>query len=289
MINLKIVMPILILFNLNIFAEISPDSQLAFADYLAEKKEHSFSILEYSRYKNILGANTAFADYKLGKIWQEIGNFPKASEFFENVINTENDSSQIKVKAHIKLIKNCILQNNLSLARFEINQLRNYTNKKHENELFFLEALTYAHEYKLDSTKINILKSDSIYKSKINKLEMTFAKYKKQKFKNPKIAYSLGIIPGMGHYYTGDKKQATGAFLLVNSLMSVMAWNTYKLITCENKQEKYIASMDLLVVGGFLWKRYYDGSRKNAFESAIRYNRNIQIEYQDNLRKIGGF
>jgi hypothetical protein len=41
--------------------------------------------------------------------------------------------------------------------------------------------------------------------------------------------------------------------------------------------------MDIAVLGGLIFRRYYDGGKRTAYELAVRHNRNIQIEYQNKL------
>jgi hypothetical protein len=82
------------------------------------------------------------------------------------------------------------------------------------------------------------------------------------KYKNPKTAMFLSILPGAGYLYTGYKQTALSS-LLVNGLLAYA--------TSSNIKNKNIG-MSLLT--GVFSLSFYISNIQGAFKSAIKYNSN---------------
>ena len=104
--------------------------------------------------------------------------------------------------------------------------------------------------------------------------------------KNPIHAFLYSsAIPGWGHWRIGDRGKAVKSFLLMAGLTGLIGYEGYLLSRGDGRQ-RYVYGMDIFIVGGLLWRRYYNSIRKAAYERAIEYNQHVQLEYQRRLREI---
>jgi tetratricopeptide (TPR) repeat protein len=273
-----------------IFAD--ADSMLAFADYLVKRGEYRLAITEYQRYQHQERSDTCLSHHRMGQARQYLRDFSEASRHMETVIEACKDDQNLVIQAHLDLVKDCIQRGEYRLAQFELNQVRQYEETaSYQEDIQFLDILIDAHLYRIDSAraKIRLNQGRNAYKDKMEELEKLIDGYENRRFKHPTIAYTLStFIPGSGQLYAGKKRHAIGAFILVSALSAAMVWSGHGFFTGDPR-EKYIAGADFLIFGLFVWYRYYDGSRRTAYEAALLHNRHIQLQYQEGLREIENF
>lgn len=167
------------------------------------------------------------------------------------------------------------LGNYYDLRRAINNCRENTCDSLMHQKMHILTAMSYIKEEKYDSAQIffnnsfewNSDKQTHYYN--LNNLQ----NLKDQSYKNPAIAKSLSIIPGLGYLYTGHKGSALTS-LIVNGLLG------YATYTCLDKKNYGIG-----IICGFLNVSFYIGNLNGAARSAHRYNQNKKNKYIKNLEK----
>lgn len=279
----------LILFLFKICFCGNADSLLTFADYLFDRGEYTLALKEYERCESVQNTDLCSIQYKKAKCLLKQGRYEKSSLLFDDVISNCEEQG-LQIRAHIDYVRNCLLNNKIHLARFELGQAENYPDAgPFEEELAFLELVTHARFHETDSVsaKSSLFHNSPRYKEKAEKLKTVSLQYPEKKFKSPNIAHFLStLVPGSGACYLGDKKKAATAFVVVSSMTAAAAWSGYKAFT-GTPDQKSIAKMDLFVFGLFIWYRYFDGNRKTDFYDAILHNEKIRTDYAKEINRIG--
>ena len=125
-----------------------------------------------------------------------------------------------------------------------------------------LKAMSYVQEEAYDSATNAFQsmyewgKNSTLYQSNIDKI----TSLKNQPQKNPNLARTLSIIPGLGYLYAGHKGSALTSFI-INSALGFATYSCFK--------EKVHG---LGVLCCFLNLSFYIGNLNGAYKSAIRYN-----------------
>lgn len=125
-----------------------------------------------------------------------------------------------------------------------------------------LIALSYVREEKFDSAHTYFAQAHEWNKDKkvYSFNQSNLCELQTMKQKNPALAKSLSIIPGLGYLYTGHKGSALTSFL-VNGLLG------YATYTSFDKKNYGIGA-----ICGFLNLSFYIGNLNGAARSAHRYN-----------------
>ena len=157
-------------------------------------------------------------------IHHKLGNFDKVIELNTKSINTFNDTYKPKI----------ILLNGLTYAKKD----------NWENSFYSFEKLS---KYKPYQQMADVNKN-------ISQKALDF------KYKSPKLAGLLSIIPGLGYAYTGHKQTALSAFL-VNSLIGYATYTNIK-----------NANYGMGILTGVFNLSFYLGNIYGGIKSAKRYN-----------------
>jgi len=140
-------------------------------------------------------------------------------------------------------------------------------------------ALLYANANKFDNSKdafyrkFLIDENTSAYESSIKVLEQL----QNTRYKNPTLAMTMSIIPGMGYLYTKQPQNALAA-LFINGVLAYATYTSFK-----NKNYG---------VGGILGAlnlSFYIGNMSGSRNSAIRYNNTIKNNSMNVLREINPY
>ena len=129
-----------------------------------------------------------------------------------------------------------------------------------EDKLLKLQGILYAMDNDWESAYSSFLKMNDNHQSQ--ELMKIIESNDDIKYKNPKTAMFLSILPGAGYLYTGYKQTALSS-LLVNGLLAYA--------TSSNIKNKNIG-MSLLT--GVFSLSFYISNIQGAFKSAIKYNSN---------------
>ena len=262
----------------------------AFADYLYSRGEYTLAAHEYQRGSE---QNSCEPMMFAAKALARAGKHETAVRRYEQVIDLCGHEPNLDRAARAGLVRLYILQEKFNLARFELNELRNlYTAASLSMDtLAYLEILIDAHTYRTDSAaqKIAAIAPSSPFAQQIRQLHELFTSYKKEEFKHPLEAYVFSTaLPGAGQIYAGNHRLGIQAMTVMGLVGGLIVYSGYEFATGDTRQ-RYIAGMDIGVLSLLVWRRYYKGIQKTAFESAVFNNQQIQKKYQQKLKKIRGF
>ena len=119
-----------------------------------------------------------------------------------------------------------------------------------------------------------LVRESSTYQSSAQELVSAIEELPHLPRKSPRLAgFLAAVIPGAGHLYTGEKKQALFTFF-TNALL---IFGTYEAF-----------NRDLYVAGGFLSifaLNYYSGNIFGALNSAHKYNRRVKDAYLEGYKR----
>ncbi len=76
---------------------------------------------------------------------------------------------------------------------------------------------------------------------------------------------------------------------LNESLKGWITANKQILLMNSPDTDSRFAGMDFAIIGLFIFRRYYEGNKKTAYEAAVKHNRDIQIQYQIKLNEFYEF
>jgi hypothetical protein len=260
-----------------------------FFNYLLGIGRSELAVLEYERLKHEQAEISGDLSCKLGIALLKAGDYEKAEYAFENALGPDDVDSDASITAKLGMVRSYILQRKPLLAVNELNTFGTGIGSGRDNELLsFYRGAAFAASYAIDSSKrlLNSIDTTWRYNKKVKQLDSLLAWYKSSGMKDPFKAFVYSsAIPGWGHWQIGDRAKAVKSFLLMAGLTALMGYEAHRFYR-GNRQQRYIYGMDIFIVGGLLWRRYYNSIRKAAYERAVQYNQQVQLEYQKRLREI---
>lgn len=147
--------------------------------------------------------------------------------------------------------------------------IRNSDREDLIDRTYLLEGLSYVSQEKWDEA-IKIfenINSNSSYYNKAQEFIELSNEGENLKFKDPKVAGALSIVPGLGYYYTGYKETARSSFF-VNSLF---LWATVQ--SFENNNDG-LGSLLAVFSAGF-----YSGNIYGSMQTAEKKNKLIKEKH----------
>jgi hypothetical protein len=260
----------------------------AFFEYLLKKREINSAGLEYERLLFSGVADTFTLTCSLGAALLGNKEAEKAEALYERAVDIANDPEQ-KAKAESGLIRAYLMRRKPALAQSELNGLDSAVRTVLGSDAAaWLSILTYATAYQVDSARQALLSmtGNSRYDAKARDLDSLLTWYRSQGMKNPLNAFIYSsAVPGWGYWYIGDRKKAAASFALMAGVSAFMCYEGYRFYRGDT-QERYIRGMDLFLIWGVVWRRYYHGIRKASHHRVVEINGNVQIEYQRRLSGI---
>lgn len=251
------------------------DPLLMMADSLMSSGFYDEAITEYGRYLFFNPHTKSLDDTysKMGYCYAHLQKWDKAIEVMDkSILFAESDSllDQRKIDRAVILLA---LGDNDG-AQFALKQVAHFSNyedmRKRGSMLLFLSKIfTYDWEAALNVYRSLIrgqfIESDS--------LESTLMKASKGNYKSPKSAMLLStLIPGGGQIYCGRWLSGLNAMLLNGALGYLTVNNIIK--------ERYVSGFLVFI---FLYQRYYNGNRHQAYGIAIEQNDKIDGRYEKEI------
>jgi hypothetical protein len=262
------------------------ESSVAFARHCAETGDLEASSLEFERLLACDTIDRAGQLCRLGELWLT-RNGPRAEHYFEQACEAAGENASVMTLAQNGLVRAYLFQGKPMVAR---NELDNFpmedTSGAKISDRQFLKAVLFAGAYEFDSCRstLSLIKKNPTSDTRIHQLDSLLSWYHGAPLKNPVYTYLYSsAIPGWGHWYNGDRKKAVTSFTLMAALTGLVCYEAYTIYKGPG-EKRYVAGMDLFIVGGLFWKRYYNSIRRAAQDRSVAINRDIQIHYQRRLR-----
>ena len=268
--NKKTFIIVLLLF-LDVLAQSTLVQQFEFANQLFNREKYFDAITELKRLQFFDKKNSfSFqSNMLIGKSYKAGAKFDEAIKYLTLAeINTSNDEEYFLCK--ILNARTNILRRTTNQSGKILNELLNdprFISKEKEikywigwNYIFTDEwekAFEVFNENRLDTTLAGLCKTaaDEMY-------SVNFAKY------------SSYLIPGFGQFYTGE---------YISGTLS-LGWNIlFGYLTINAFMEERI--FDGIIIGNFLWLRFYSGNIQNAEKFAVQKNLEISNKALNYLQK----
>ncbi len=256
----KILLLFLVSF-VNVYAQSSLERQFEFANRLFIQEKYFDAITELKRLQ-FFDVENKFSfqlNLLIGKCYKAGAKFDEATKYFIlSEMNSENDHDYFESK--LFNARTNILRRSNKQSEKILNELLNdprFISKEKEIKYWIGWNFIFADDWG---------KANEIFSE--NNLDTTLANLcnsvEEEKFSVDFAKYSSYIIPGFGQFYTGEYLSGTLS-LGWNILLGYLTINAF----VEDR------IFDGIVIGNFLWLRFYSGNIQNAEKFAIQ--KNLQI------------
>lgn len=257
--------------------KISDDSTLTFIKKLINNHYYREALLE------IMRVEYKYPIFNIELFTNKIICFKALGEY-ENAIFDYETKCPTQYKNYSELVFQIALieykLKNFSLALQKNQTALELCNDEYcKSKIILLEGVLYANKYEWKKSMQSYLTLSQLSSYK----ELADINYKlaengtQLKFKNPRLASIISIIPGAGYAYAGHKQTAISAFL-VNGLLAYATYTSFK-----NK------NYGIGLLTGVFNLSFYIGNIYGAVKSAKRYNEQQQksiinkLEFNSNL------
>ena len=259
---------LVVIFAANLFSQNTLEQQFDYANQFLNQEKYYDAITELKRLQFFDKQNVfSFqSNLLIGKSYKAGAKFDEAVKYLTLAeINAKSDEEYFAAKT-LNARTNILRRTNKQAERILNDLLIDPRFKSNEKEIKYWIGWNYIfsddwekayeifNENNLDTTLASLCKSvgDEMY-------SVDFAKY------------SSYIIPGFGQFYTGE--YISGALSL--------GWNIlFGYLTINAFVEDRI--FDAIIIGNFLWLRFYSGNIQNAEKFAVQKNLEISnkaLEY----------
>jgi tetratricopeptide (TPR) repeat protein len=258
------------------------DKALSLADYFFNSQNYNEAITEYKRYIfiNPDGDQLSYAHYKIGIAYRNQEKWTNSLDAIRKSINTTlNDSLRDERRVALGIV--LIASGNYSAAELEllrVSQFSSYPFIKRKAAFFLCVSHSYTFKWE-DAQKV----FKKYLENRNNSVEYNlgvdslFSQAQRMRNKSPGLAKKLStFIPGSGQFYVGEWRNGVNA-LVINSATG------YFLVNALLGRRLADALLNYL----FLFNRYYQGNRHNAYTLAQKRNKNLnQKEAKKILQKL---
>jgi hypothetical protein len=254
----------------NVFSQNTLEQQFDYANQLFDQEKFYDAITEVKRLQFFDKENiySFQSNLLIGKSYKDGAKFDEAVKYLTLAeINAKSDEEYFVAKT--LNARTNILRRTTKQAERILNDLLNDPRfRSNEKEIKYWMGWNYIfsdewekaneifNENSLDTSLANLCKSvdDEMY-------NLNFAKY------------SSYLIPGFGQFYTGE---------YISGTLS-LGWNIlFGYLTINAFVEDRI--FDAIIIGNFLWLRFYSGNVQNAEKFAVQKNLEISNKGLDHLQ-----
>ena len=253
-------------------------SLLGFAHHLFERGHYYQAVTEYERfiYYNPDHPSVSDARLKIAFCYKLGEQYTKAIELFRTLTDEYFGQECASVAAYN--VGECFrLNGDYEEALYEFNAfVENYPAHSLADKARWNSAWIYIdlEDYHSAKDHLFLVRESSVYQGPAKELVSALEELPRLSRKSPRLAgFLAAVIPGAGHLYTGEKKQALFSFV-TNALL---IFGTYEAFNKE-----------LYVAGGFLSIfaiNYYSGNVFGALNSAHKYNRRVKEAYLEGYKR----
>jgi len=253
-------------------------SSLGFAHHLFERGHYYQAVTEFERFIYYNPDHPAVAEarlkiafcYKLGE------QYTKAIELFRKLID-EYFGQEYAIVAAFNVGECFRLNGDYEQALAEFSEfVENYPNHLLADKAQWTSAWIYIEmeEYPSAKEHLFLVRDGSAYQVPAQDLSGALDKLLHLPRKSPRLAgFLAAVLPGSGHLYTGEKKQALFSFV-TNALLIFGAYEAF--------------NNELYVAGGFISlfaANYYSGNIFGALNSAHKYNRRVKEVFLEGYKQ----
>ena len=269
---------------------VNPESGLepGFFRHLIATGQVDMAAREYERLRFFGHADSLRLACELGAALLGNREAGKAEALFEDAMDMAKGSAK-QGHAVSGLMRAYLMQRKPALATSELDGLDSARREALGSDaITYFRSLTHASSYQVDSARhtLGALGEGSPFVLRAQKIDSLLIWYRSQEMKNPLYSFLYSsAIPGWGQWYVGDKKKAVASFILMAALSGVLCYEGYRFYRGD-RQERFVCGMDMFLIWGLVWRRYYGGIRKASHQRAVEINRNVQLEYQERLQRI---
>ena len=240
-----------------ILAQNSFAEQFDYAKSLYEKENFFDAITEFKRLL-FFAKDTTYnyrSNFLIGLSYKSGAKFSDAVQYFKKAELASTTKEEL-FESQIEIVKINILRRTTLTALAILDSLENdsrFQDKSDEIKYWRGWAYIFANDWEKAATTFQEIKSGNqlteICDSVANELY------------NPQTAKLLSLVPGAGQFYTGE---------YVSGLISI-GWNVlWGYLTINAFIEDRV--LDGVLIGSFLWWRFYSGNIQNAEKFAIEKN-----------------
>ena len=223
--------------------------------------------------------------YRLGKSLEHTGEREKACNTYEELLD-KYPGSVFEEETRLTLACIHFRNGDSALARLELDEEIEYGNGRTSvEEASYLKTWVFIHNFDFDGARAWLGKQGDFDSEKIIAAHsIVFSKLDEQRYinyKSPRIARGLSaVVPGMGQAYAGKPLNGAGALLVNGAIVYSMVHS----VQSDNW-------LDLGLITGLLFHRFYLGNISNAERFSREYNneRNTRLikNLRDDVRTIG--
>ena len=241
------------------FAAVAEESPLSLAKHFVAQGNYDAAITEYKRFLFFHPD-----DPRAGEIYHAIGLAYRAQNIWAEAIDALRiathyaTDSVTKSEYQLALAVTLIATKNYDLAQLELIKvtLRNPPAQLYRRTLF-LQGVAYIYQFRWEAAR-RVLRDYTTDAS----LDLLFEAALNMPQKSPKVAKTLStILPGAGHFYTGNWRDGLNA-LVLNGVLGFL--------TIDAVLDEHYTDAALWV--GLVFLRYYRGNTFRAETAAKQFN-----------------
>ncbi len=265
---------------------------VAMGDYFFTQQNYSGAITEYQR-ALFYNPRTPYKGYiwtKLALANEALTHFDIAASFYRKALLLPLPR-QLKNKLRFRLALSYVRAGKFPLATLELMKLNHQIPDAHIRQTvtaFQLMVLILQNQWKQAYQTLKQLQTlwshNPEAASVLHQLEIPLAELAQHpRLKSPTTAQRLStVLPGLGQMYAGDWKNGLNA-LLINVGTTYLLWQSLTI-------RSYL---DLVLLGSFVWWRYYEGNRVRTAliveERNTRYLNTMKLHLLTHLAQLGKF
>lgn len=192
------------------------------ANQYFKEENYTLAIKEYQRSLFFSSNTSSVILYQIGMCFQKLGQYEKASEFFDKAFfSFQNDS--LKINALFKKAESLLLNKDYNLALTELFGIGDSisANNYRKRELYC--AIAYYGNNDFDNAEKCFINSvDSGCKAERQHIRSIFSDKKRFYRPKPSTASILSMcFPGLGQFYAGDIRNGLNSVLLTSALVFI--------------------------------------------------------------------
>jgi len=271
---IKKILLVLTLIFVNVFGQNTLHQQFEYANQLYNQEKYFDAITELKRLRFFDKENVfAFeSNLLIGKSYKYGAKFDEAIKYFTISEINSTDADEYFLSKTLNARTNILRRTNKQAERI-LNELLNdsrFESKEKEIKYWIGWNYIFSDEWEKAYEIFNKNNLDTVLANLCKSVD-------KEKYSVDFAKYSSYIIPGSGQFYTGE---------YISGTLS-LGWNIlFSYLTINAIVEDRI--FDALIIGNFLWLRFYSGNIQNAEKFAVQKNLQISnkaLEYLENQYK----